>query len=118
MAAAAIPLIAAFAPQIISLIAGLVHKRAPIAEATHGPATGPVKFTDVLSDVMLKLQAAAGAGQIPKQLPGDDLIKLVIQSVVTSMKLEGLLGENNIPAVTDSNAIVLAPGQSITISVK
>jgi hypothetical protein len=90
--AAFIPIIASVAPSIISLIAGLVHKNAPIAEATHGPGTGPVKFADVFTAVITALQSAAAAGQIDKTLPSDDSIKAIIQAVVSSMQLSGLLG--------------------------
>ena len=92
MASLAVPLITAIAPEIITLIAGLVHKQAPVAEAANGPSTGPVKFADVFGAVITALTSAAAAGQIPKQLPSNDIVKVVIQAVVSSMKLGGLLG--------------------------
>ncbi len=75
----------------ITLIAGLVHQKAPVLEDVRGPGTGPVKFTDLFGSVITDLQKAAAAGQIDKVLPSDDLIKLIMQSVVTSMKLQGQL---------------------------
>lgn len=102
--AAVLPLVASLAPDIINLIVSLVHKSAPAAEAQLGAGTGPVKFTQVFSDVMTALQSAAAAGQIPQALPTDDLIKLVIQSAVSSMKKLGLL---------DSSAAQLAPASAI-----
>src|SRR5579871_5790131 len=91
MAATVLPLIASLAPNIIGLITSLVHKSAPQAEQQLGGGTGPVKFAQVFSDVMTALQQAAAAGSIDKTLPGDDAVKLVIQSVVASMKGLGLL---------------------------
>lgn len=91
MAGALIPLVATVAPPLINLIAGLVHKAAPIAEQKHGPGTGPVKFSDVFNSVIVSLQNAALAGQIDKTLPPDDVIKTIIQAVVSSMQLSGVL---------------------------
>ncbi len=122
MAAALIPLIAGLAPEIINLIAGLVHKQAPIVEATHGPATGPVKFGEVFASVIAALTTAANAGQIPKVLPSDDLIQVIIQAVVTSMKLSGSLevpasglAGPGLPPTQPVTPFSLHPGQSITI---
>ncbi len=91
MAAALVPLITTVAPSIISLIAGLVHKSAPAAETQFGPSTGPVKFATVFGDVMTGLQNAAAANQIDKTLPPDQTVQVIIQSIVTSMKLQGML---------------------------
>src|SRR3984893_17289926 len=120
MAAAIIPLIASLAPTIIDLIASLVHKQAPIAEATLGTGTGPVKFADVFVSVMESLTKAKVAGQIDL-LPDDSTVKTIIQAVVTSMKLTGLLGSAPTPTVTDpaaASTLTLISGQSVTISVK
>lgn len=91
MASALIPLIAGVLPDVISLIAGLVHRAAPQAEAALGSGTGQAKFADVFASVMTTLTKAAEAGTIPKQLPSDDVVRTVIQGVVSSMKLSGLL---------------------------
>ena len=107
MATALIPLIAAIAPEIINLITALVHKAAPAAEQTLGSGTGPVKFAQVFGDVMTALQNAAAAGQIPKALPSDDIVKVVIQAAVNSMQLSGLLGASDptaVPAATVGGA--------------
>lgn len=115
----AIPLIAGIAPNIISLITGLVHKKAPAVEAVLGPATGPLKFTEVLTAVMTALNASLQAGQIT-DVPHEDLVKVIIQAVVTSMKLAGILdGPTTIPAGTVPGLIsyVLHPGQNLTVSV-
>lgn len=112
MAAAIIPIVASLAPDIIGLIAGLVHKHAPIAEAT-GPGTGPVKFADVFGAVMTALQNAAAAGSISKQLPSDEAIKSIIQAVVSSMKLSGLLDS---PVPVAGQSYTLRAGQSLTIT--
>ena len=134
MAAAFVPLIATIAPEIINLIAALTNKAAPIAEATHGAATGPVKFTDVFNVVITALNNAAIAGQISKALPSDDIVKIVIQAVVSCMQLNGLLGANSvsgvpgtaattISSVTTANTTAaqqflnLKSGQSVVISV-
>jgi hypothetical protein len=122
MAAAAIPLIANLAPGLISLIVGLVHKQAPIAEAVHGPSTGAVKFGDVFASVIQSLTTAATAGSIPKELPADETIKTIIQAVVSSMQLSGLLGTTAVLpapvlAVANPQTIVLKAGQSVTITV-
>lgn len=130
MAAAIIPLIASVAPTIINLIAALVHPAAAAAEATKGAGTGPVKFAEVFGKVMIDLQNAAAAGMIPKELPSDDLVKLVIQSVVASMKLTGALGGTQVlasvpgtaaipgtpPDVVSPASIFLRPGQSVVIT--
>lgn len=118
MATAIIPLIAGLAPGIISLITGLVHKHAPVVEAAMGPATGPVKLADVFNRIITDLQNAATAGTIDKSLPPDEMIKLVIQSVVSSLKLDGSL---NAPpqaisvAAATNRQISLAAGETLTI---
>lgn len=120
MAAAIIPLVAAIAPEIISLITGLVHKAAPAAEAAHGASTGPVKFADVFASVITSLTKAAEAGSIPKALPSDDAVKTVIQSVVSSLKQLGLLDAAAVVApatATATQTVTLRAGQSVTISV-
>jgi hypothetical protein len=121
VAAAAIPLITTLAPSIISLIASLVHQKAPVAEQQYGPGTGAVKFGAVFGDVVMALQKAAAAGQIDKVLPADDTIKAIIQAVVTAMQLSGVLATS--PAAqavtpTPGQSIVLSAGQSVTITVK
>lgn len=108
--AAAAPIAQAVLPEIISLIAGLVHKAAPAAEAANGPATGPVKFADVFVQVMGNLVKAHAAGQIAT-LPDDPTVKIIIQTVVTSMKLLGALS----PAAPDQS-IAIKAGQTITIT--
>ena len=121
MAGLAIPLIGAVLPDIITLITGLIHKAAPLAEAANGPSTGPAKFGDVFASVITSLNSAALAGQISKILPSDEVIKIIIQAVVSSMKLGGLLGA---PAATVATALpagmqtlVLKPGAILSISV-
>src|SRR6185369_16752496 len=116
MAAVAIPLLAGVLPDVISLIAGLVHRAAPQAEAALGPGTGAVKFSDVFASVMASLTKAAEVGQIPKALPPDDTVKVVIQAVVSSMKLSGLLDSSMQPAAPQaSQDLVLRAGQSVRI---
>ncbi len=116
MAAAIIPLVASLAPSLIGLIAGLVHKAAPIAEA-QGAGTGQVKFAEVLAAVMGSLTAATEAGQI--KMPDSETVKIVIQAVVSSMKLSGLL-DGVVPLAVKGTvpALVLKAGQSVTISVQ
>lgn len=97
MAAAIIPLIAGIAPPIINLIAGLVNKHAPAAETQFGPGTGPIKFADVFSNVINALQKSASAGTIDKTLPPDDTIKLIIQSIVSSLNISGQLSPQETP---------------------
>ena len=114
----AIALIAALAPSLIDLIAGLVHKAAPVAETVHGPSTGPVKFAEVFGSVVALLTRAAGTGQIPKELPPDETIKAVIQAVVSSMKLSGLLMSSVTIGPAPAQSLVLKAGQSVTIKVE
>jgi hypothetical protein len=119
MAAAIVPIITTLLPEIISLITGLVHKHAPVAEATSGPGTGPVKFADVFVAVMKDLTNAKVAGQI-SAIPDDTTVKFIIQTVVTSMKLDGLLNPPQAApvAVPDgAQSIVLSSGQSLMIRV-
>ncbi len=126
MAANVIPLVASIAPEIIGLITSLVHKSAPQAEQQLGAGTGPVKFAQVFGDVMTALQQAAAAGSIDKTLPSDDDVKLVIQSVVTSMKGLGLLDSTtaasllpaaNAPAASATKTLTLHSGDTLTIVV-
>ncbi len=116
MAAALIPLIAGLAPDIINFITSLIHPAATAAEAL-GTGTGPLKFATVFSDVVTALQKAAAAGTIDKVLPSDDMIKAIIQAVVTSMQLSGQLGGTAVnPAPATSQAITLTHGQTITVT--
>jgi hypothetical protein len=116
MAAAIIPLIAGLAPSIINLITSLIHQNAPVAETTYGPGTGPVKFADVFASVIAALQKAAAAGAIDKALPSDEIIKAIIQAVVTSMQMSGQLGET--PAQPGGPASSIGSvGQVITVRV-
>ena len=99
MAGIAIPLIEALGPSVISLIAGIVHKEAPKQEAANGPGTGPVKFANVFDAAMNALQVAANAGQIDKNLPSPDVVKVLVQTLITAFKLPGgVLAD--VPAVT------------------
>jgi len=118
MAGIALPLITTFAPELINLIAGLVHKSAPAAEAANGPGTGPVKFAQVFQDVISALNNAAVAGTISKTLPPDETIKTVIQAVVSSMNMTGLLGPPVQPSVPPPQQIWLTNGQSLVIGVR
>ena len=116
MAAALIPLIAGLAPEIINLIVGLVHPAATKAEDA-GTLTGPVKFADVFVSVMGDLAKAKAAGTI-SEIPADPTVKTIIQAVVTSMQLSGVLGSGNPSPVTTptSQSIVLKAGQSLLVT--
>jgi hypothetical protein len=131
MAAALIPLIApifeSLAPQVIALITALVHKHAAAAQAQLGVGTGPVKLAQVLTAVNSDLSDAAKAGTIPP-VTATGSVAQVVQSVVGSMKLSGLLGASAAsPAVaaktvsaanatTGSLVVNMKPGETITIS--
>jgi FtsP/CotA-like multicopper oxidase with cupredoxin domain len=122
MAAIAIPLIAEFAPKLIDLIASLVHRSAPAAEAKYGPKSGPVKFAEVFATVMADLQKAIASGSIGKELPGEEAIKAIIQSAVATLDLTGSLNGGALvvsasPSTTPGPAITLQPGQTITITI-
>ncbi|GAC1496113.1 MAG: hypothetical protein NVS1B6_00930 [Steroidobacteraceae bacterium] len=99
---AAIPLILGLTPTILDLIVRLTHLRAPVAEHQLGSGTGPVKFGDVFSSVMASLTSAAAAGQIEKALPSDDVIRLLIQATISSMKAMGLLETPASPVASSS----------------
>jgi hypothetical protein len=118
MAATIIPLVASMAPDIIALIASLVHRAAPAAEQKYGSGTGPVKFADVFAAVIDAMNKAAGAGAIPKSLPPDDAIKSIIQAVLTSLKLTGALDSQALPVASTPQAITVVSGQTITITVQ
>ena len=107
--AAVLPTIEAVAPSIITLITALVHKAAPAAEIALGPSTGPVKFAQVFGDVVTSLTSAANAGQIPLTLPSDPAIQVIIQAVVSSMKLAGLLDAPVLAVAGTSVSVVKAP---------
>ena len=117
MASVIVPLVMGLAPEVIKLIASLVHKSAPTAESI-GPGTGVVKFAQVFGDVVTALTSAASAGQISKTLPPDDAIKLIIESVVSSMKLSGDLPASGapVPAAAQTGQLSLKPGQTLTIT--
>ncbi len=120
MAAAVVNALVPLAPGIFDLIAGLVHRKAPEAQAALGAGTGPVKFADVFTGVMNDLAKAHAAGQLPGPIPDDATVKLIIQAIVSSMNLLGLL--DGIPAVltapaSSSQAIMIKPGQILTITV-
>lgn len=120
MAAIAAPLIQTLGPGLIDLIAGLVHQKAPAAEQARGKGTGPVKYADVFAATMQDLINAHAAGQIPT-LPDEALVKIVIQAVVTSMKLSGQLSSDPTAvalAASGSQSIILAAGQTLVVTVK
>ena len=106
----------ALAPALIDLIVGLVHQKAPVAEQL-GPGTGPVKFADVFVSVMTDLTKAKAAGRI-EALPDDPTVKVIIQAVVTSMQMSGMLGGAiAVPPVAPSaQSIVLKGGQSLLVT--
>jgi hypothetical protein len=135
MAGAIVPIIGALAPSIINLIAGLVHQKAPVQQAALGSGTGAVKFANLFLDVMNDLTKAHAAGQIDT-IPDDATAKTVIQSVISSMKLLGLLDSSALPdaptiapvavaakpaattkAAPGSQSFALANGQVLTFSV-
>jgi len=118
MAAAIIPMALTLAPQLFNLIAGLVHKHAPVAEAQFGAGTGPVKLADVFTKVITDLQNAAVAGTIDKNLPSDELIKTIIQSVVSSLNLQGQLGgaTASVQPIAGLTAMVAASPQKILVA--
>lgn len=116
MAAAIIPVIATLAPELINLITSLVHQHAPIAEQNNGAGTGPVKFADVLLAVKDSLDKALKAGQI-RELPEEASLQIIIQAVVTSMKISGTLTSST-TVIANPQAVTLTTGQSLTISVK
>jgi len=112
------PLLVTELPKLVDLIVGLVHQKAPAAEAALGSGTGPVKFADVFAGVMNDLARAHAAGQL-ETIPDDTTAKLIIQSIVTSMKVSGWLTGSPSPLVPGVAApLVLTAGQSLTISVK
>lgn len=121
MAAAVAPLIiegiASLAPTVLNLITSLVHKQAPVVEQRYGRKSGPVKLADVSAAVMDALNRAAAAGAIPKELPPDPVIMLIVQTVVASMNISGQLSAPAAVASGDIKTVTLAAGQSITIAV-
>ncbi len=117
MAAAALAIgLPLLEPLLSNLIAALVHRHAPVIEAQYGPGTGPVKLPDLFAAVIGDLTKAAVAGTIPKALPSDDTVRIIIQAVVSSMKLSGLLDAPAGVAVAPQ-AVTLRAGQSLTITV-
>lgn len=124
----ALPILAPLLPTItndlITLITGLIHKQAPIAQAANPvPGTGPLRFADVFASVMRSVVTAHAAGQIAGTLPDEGIVKVIIQAVVTSMKLPGNLldmtGVTPIAVAADTvQSVVLKAGQSVTITVQ
>lgn len=108
MAGVAVPIIEAVAPSVISLIAGLVHKQAPIEQANNGPSTGPVKFANVFNAVVAALENAVSAGQLDKTaVPSTDTVKLIIQVIITALKLPGGV-LSDVPAPTSVPTIAVS----------
>jgi hypothetical protein len=67
--------------------------------------------------VMAALVKAHAAGEITGDLPSPELVKVMVQTAVSSMKAAGLL--NSAPAVAapaGPQGITLGPGQTVTIS--
>jgi hypothetical protein len=109
------------------LIAGLVHKNAPIVQASNGPSTGPIKLGDLVMLVQKALIGAHAAGTLTGTLPDDATVGVIVQSMISIMKLPGgQLG----PAVAGSPAsgdpvsvksgtpvTLTIGGQSVTITV-
>jgi hypothetical protein len=95
---------------IAPLISGLVHQHAPAVEAQQGPNTGPVKFADLNVIVMAGLIKAHAAGEITGDLPSPDLVKVMVQTAVSSMKAMGMLNPTNAPVASVVVAPVSAPG--------
>ena len=119
MAAALIPILAPIGMELINLIVGLVHQRAPVAEQQLGAGTGAAKFGQVFGDVIAALNKAAVAGQINKALPPDETIQVIIQAALAGMKLSGLLSGDPFPGAAgplSSQAISLKPGQSLLVT--
>ena len=110
MAAVAIPVLTALAPSILELITSLVHRGAPAQEAALGAKTGPVKFANLFASVMQDLINAHAAGQIAGDLPTTDLVKFVMQIVITSLKLQGVLGSTAV----DDAVTVPVPTVAVT----
>lgn len=119
MAAAIVPMVLNALPEVINLIAGLVHRTAPVVEQQLGPKTGPVKFAAVFASVMDGLSKAAQAGQIDKKLPDDEVVKVIINSAIASMQLSGALdgGSAVTAAALSPQSLVVSSGQSITITI-
>lgn len=134
MAGIAIPLIAGVVPSIIQLIASLTHPAAQAAEVNLGPGTGPVKLSAVFDSVMGALTMASANGTIQGPIPDSKTVLAIIQAVVSSMHLSGLLGgipaaplasvppastPASTPQVDPSQTFVtLGPGTVITFMIK
>jgi hypothetical protein len=126
MAGVLIPLILPGLTELLKvvapLISALVHQHAPVVEAQQGPGTGPVKFADLNVVVMQALVKAHAAGEITGDLPSADLVKVMVQTAVSSMKAMGLLNPTNAPVVPvvapagETQTIALDPQVTITIS--
>jgi hypothetical protein len=107
----------------------LVHKAAPVAQAANPvPGTGAVRFADVFTGVMQQIVNAHAAGQITGTLPDESIVKVIIQAVVTSMKLPGnILDMSGVAPLAAApiavavagavQAIVLKAGQTLSITV-
>lgn len=119
MATALIPLIAGLAPDLISLIVSLIHPKAIAAESL-GQGNGALKFADVFVSVMSDLAKAHAAGSIVGPLPDDATVKLILQSVVLSLKLTGVLTGGAVPPApvppASAQSIALKAGQSLLVT--
>jgi hypothetical protein len=119
MAGVIVPLVLAALPELLKvispLISALVHQHAPVIEAQQGPGTGPVKIADLNLIVMAALIKAHAAGEITCDLPSPELVKVMVQTAVSSMKAAGML-KSPAPGSTGPQDITLGPGQIVTIT--
>lgn len=114
MAAALIPIVASALPDIVSFIASLIHPKVKAAEAM-GPGTGPLKFADVLTATLAELVRAHASGVITT-VPDNDTVKVILQSVYTSLKLSGDLAATAAAAAPGAQSITLKAGQSVVVT--
>ena len=103
---------------LTDLIAGLVHHQAPVAQATNGPGTGPIKLGDVVLSVQKSLVSAHAAGTLTGTIPDGPTILLIVQSMISIMKLPGgQLVAPTPPVAVTSGDVVLPSGSKVTITV-
>ena len=115
--AAFVPLITTVAPELIQLIAGLVKSH--IGQTSASPQSGGIDLTGVFNSVMVALENAASQGTIPKTLPPDDVVKMIVQTAATALHAPApVTAPVSNAAASGSLSITLASGQSLTISAK
>lgn len=88
---------------VFDRIAALVHREAPIQQASSQPDT--VKLANVATAATADLHAAVSAGEIAA-VPPPAIVATAVQSIVSSMKVAGELPKSSAPSAAMPVSII------------